>query len=261
MAALEAFGPRRLQDRLGSLANNHLLAGDRPKAITYYERAITLARAQNPAAAAARWALNLAVAHGDQQSWRLAARYTEEAKRLLAAAGERGTSLQTMWNEARIAEGEQDLDRAERGYLEAIAAGRNRPAFLWDTQGRLANLYQKLGRQAEAGSFFGQALASAELWLGHEVRDARTSAQALLLERLRCVHRDQRGAGCSRPGQDGPGAHQLRGLPRADPGPATGAGAGAVDGLQQRPARNGPGTRREIPISYMLDVGLVLSPG
>jgi CHAT domain-containing protein len=247
-AIFQALGANgALQNALGSLANYHLLAGEQAEAIALYERALALARLHDPGATS-RWALNLAVAYAEQRRWRLATRYNDEVRRLMAAAGDRGPNLLLTWNEARVAEGEQDLARAERGYLDVAAASAHYLELLWDSEGRLANLYQRLGRKQQAGSFFARSLASADR-LRREVRVL--DHQLNFVERLVALHHDHTrwllGQGKTAEALVAYEASRVKILSERL-GRATPDAAAPVEDLRRKARARG-----EILISYMLD--------
>jgi CHAT domain-containing protein len=171
-ATHERLGSIRLQQAaLGQLGMALAAEGDQVGALASWRKALDLARSHG-ASYAPIWAQSAAAAYIQQGNWPEARRLNDEAQRRASERADLEPLLFARLNEARIAVGTGELERAEpilKDVLERAGAWRS---LRWEAKAQLAELEVRRGRDAEAKRWFGQALAEVV-----EAQDALSSEE------------------------------------------------------------------------------------
>ena len=150
---------------LGRLAELYQGSGDYKQALSYYQRAIDVARQAHSTYWTAKWLYTIAatsIAIGDLAR---AEEYNRQAIELEAQVGNSVESLLPQVNAARIAEARQHASEAEQIYRSVTQAAQNLKGtealgVMLDARGRLANLLVVMHRDHDAEVEFQLALAS-----------------------------------------------------------------------------------------------------
>ncbi len=164
-AELEAarWGLRDRHVWLGDIGNVYYELRDFRKAISYYQRALALARELEESFSIAEWLNYLAEASIDAGDLTSAESYNHEA----LALGERTQNLnrpRSLLNAARIAAARKQFEDAERRYSDVIESASklgNRVA-VWEAQVGLANLSVATQRWQKATEQFQSAVSTIE---------------------------------------------------------------------------------------------------
>jgi CHAT domain-containing protein/tetratricopeptide (TPR) repeat protein len=159
VATHERLGSIRLQQAaLGQLGMAQAGQGDQAGALASWRKALELARAHG-ASYAPIWAQSAAATLIQQGNWPEARRLNDEALRRASERGDLQPLLFARLNEARIAVGTGELERAEPILKEVLARATALRSLRWEAKAQLAELEVRRGRDGEAKRWFGQALA------------------------------------------------------------------------------------------------------
>ena len=146
------------QAALGQLGLALARQGDWPGALSYWQRALDLARTHG-AEYLPIWAQNAAAAHIQAGDWQQARQLNEEAAARARARQDDETLLETVLNEARIVAGLGDLPRAERLIAEVLEKAGKLRSLRWIAKAEMAELKVRQGDDRAASDWFAQALA------------------------------------------------------------------------------------------------------
>jgi CHAT domain-containing protein len=168
-----------LEQALGELGTTYGLLDDVERAVPYLARALHIAQQAGLNADAALWARNLAAAHVHIERWDEAARFNEQAQRLLAQSD--GKTLFTTLHAADIAAGRGDAPQAIRLFQQILMEPRAEAALQWAAHDGLASVARGSGNFREAAVQYDAALRILEQTRSTLIRtDDRLSFSARL---------------------------------------------------------------------------------
>jgi CHAT domain-containing protein len=146
-----------LQSSLGDIGNVYTMQGHAERALPFYQRALTMARASAPWDAA-KWAGNLAWAHAELKQWDQAERFNRESTTLRQENSDADSLAYSKVEAAEIANGRGQHDRAIALYEEAIALAGDNAELAWDANAGLGTVHARLGAPDKASIFFERSL-------------------------------------------------------------------------------------------------------
>jgi CHAT domain-containing protein len=153
---------RNLEDALGGLGNIHLLGHDYTLAVQDFEQAVAIAKRADATLDAVRWAGRLAFAQIEQRNWAAAESWNQQAYALREQLKNAGKEPYLQLNEAAIANGQGDPQKAERLYRELILESAGVPYVEWDAHLRLGSLFASQHRSHEANAEYVHGLEAIE---------------------------------------------------------------------------------------------------
>jgi CHAT domain-containing protein len=157
----KAGDTRTLANALGGLANVYMELGKAASAVDTLGQAVDMSKRIGANSEASRWAGNLATAHLHAKSWDAAEHWNRESYRFNDLVDHPEKPLLLRLNEAEIAVGRGQFDKAEQLY-RALLAEKPGGFLKWDGHARLGSLYAARKRYPEAKREYVQALAAIE---------------------------------------------------------------------------------------------------
>jgi CHAT domain-containing protein/Tfp pilus assembly protein PilF len=151
-----------LQASVGEVGNIYALQNDFPKAIPYYRRALALALEINAPSDASKWAVNLSLAFISLADWDQADKFNQQAQELKERIKDTDSLMYTRLNEASIAAGRGQTEKALALYHDVIAGVARDPRQLWDAHARLGTFYRKIGQNEKASEHYDAAIRTIE---------------------------------------------------------------------------------------------------
>jgi len=153
-----------LQIGLGHMGDWFSSQGQYDVALSYYRRALGVARQSHDQYWVEKWLCQMVDASLERDDLAHAEAYNREAVALEAQIDSPGERLRPELNRARIAEAQQQFGKAEDIYRSVIQASMplaetEEPGLLLEARGRLATLLVKTDRAPEAEDEFRSALA------------------------------------------------------------------------------------------------------
>jgi CHAT domain-containing protein/tetratricopeptide (TPR) repeat protein len=168
-----------LEQALGELGTTYGFLDDMERGVPYLARALRIAEQAGLNADAALWARNLAAAHVHIGNWDEAARFNEQAQRLLAQGG--GKTLFTILHAGDIAAGRGDAHQAIRFFQQILKEPKAEAALQWAAHDGLATVARGSGDFREAAVHYDAALRTLEQTRSTLIRtDDRLSFSARL---------------------------------------------------------------------------------
>jgi tetratricopeptide (TPR) repeat protein len=152
---------REYQQALGQLGTTYRRWNKVREGLPFLRKALAVANDAGLTADAGIWAGNLADAYIDLGNWEEAERFTNESKRLKAAAGSKDVIYNTL-RTADIAAHRGQLDEASRLFEESLANGRGDPSVQWSAHEGLAQVAIATGQPRVATRHFEAALQTIE---------------------------------------------------------------------------------------------------
>ncbi len=146
-----------LRDSYVDIGNIYLLQKQNEKAIEYFRRALALVQESDTPAVFASISSGIAQALAAAGSFEEAERYNREGLKACNKDDNDQLAALTL-NEALIAAGASDHQRATEQYTEAIRLGQNAPSVLWQAYSGLALEQASLGDRTDANTSFEHAL-------------------------------------------------------------------------------------------------------
>jgi len=142
---------------LGHLGNLAFEQRDFKKAADYYKQAAAAAQANNPDYCA-RWLTNEATAWIELREWHAANESNQQALTIGDRLPKMSERELAMVNQARIAAGEHDIASALK-QLRILVTAASEPGPTLDAYSELTQIYQRLGKAAEAEAAYSAGLA------------------------------------------------------------------------------------------------------
>jgi tetratricopeptide (TPR) repeat protein len=149
------------QTWLGNIGNVFLDQEKFQDATVRYLEALKISREIDAKDWTGWWLYNLALAAINLKDYSAAERYNDEALALKQSVGDRSDFYPGV-NQARIAAGRKDLNRAEALYRALLAQPTADPAPMLDANAELAAVLVQTNRPAEAEARFSSAIAGIE---------------------------------------------------------------------------------------------------
>jgi CHAT domain-containing protein len=146
-----------LQNSYGEVGNIYALQYDPHHAVPYYRRALDLALKLDSKADAARWAVDIAMAHAGLEEWAEARKFNLQAQRLNQET-KGGLGPYIALNAAGVAAAAGDRNEAERRYSGVISSAGASPEVIWQAHAGLGRVYAGAGDRPRSNRQFEAAL-------------------------------------------------------------------------------------------------------
>jgi CHAT domain-containing protein len=173
-----------LQASLGEMGNIYMRQNDARKSIPYYREALAIAHEVNATSDESKWAGNLAEAFILLEEWDQAEQHNKQALALKERANDAASLVHSRLNEAKIAAGRAQPERAEALYEETIRSAGGNSSVLWDAHAGMGQLFRTTGDSVRSSQQFEEAIR----W----IEDARsgTNYKITFLARLIQFYQD-----------------------------------------------------------------------